>query len=70
LEFDNGIVVIGLRKLQEDLPSLPHDLPVLLLYPGTEEAITAMDVGDASGVRQRRHDLNLREVTHSQYSFL
>jgi hypothetical protein len=70
LEFDDGIVVIGLGELQEDLPSLPHDLPLLLFHPGAQETITAMDVADPSGMHQRRHRLHRREVAHGQYAFL
>src|SRR5690348_481079 len=70
LEFDHGIVVTRLRELQEDLPSLPLDLPLLLLYPGTQQAIAAVNVGDASSMHERRHRLNWREVTCGQYPFL
>jgi hypothetical protein len=34
LEFDHSIVVIGLKKLHEDLPSLSHEMPLLLFHPG------------------------------------
>src|SRR5260370_21141510 len=70
LEFDHRIVQTGLGKLQEDLSSLPHDLPPLLLYPRTQQAVTAMNVVDTSGMRQRGHRLNRRKVAHGQYPLL
>jgi hypothetical protein len=68
LEFEYGIILTGLGKLQEDLSSLPYDLPLLLLHSGTQQAITAVDVAETSSMYQCRHHLNRRQVTRRQYS--
>jgi hypothetical protein len=70
LEFDHSIVVIGLKKLHEDLSSLSHERPLLLFHPGVQQAVTTVGVADPSSMRQRCHRRNRREVTHGQYALL
>src|SRR5262249_34841717 len=69
LEFEYGIILAWLGKLQEDLSPLPHYLPLLLLHPGTQEAIAAVDVAETPGMCQCRQHLDRRQVTRGQYSF-
>src|SRR2546430_4397186 len=58
LNLDDYLVQFGrLERLDEDLPSRPSQLKMVLLHPGSQPTITSFVVGDAHA-HHRRHGFN------------